>query len=652
MCGIAGIAGNRAKLEVSGVRRMIETLARRGPDGEGVEVWPSAVLGHRRLAIFDLSEAGRQPMVSTDRKIGVVFNGAIYNFKELRRELEGRGYTFRSATDTEVLIHGYREWSIEGLVKRLRGMFAFGLWDDEDEVLYLVRDRLGVKPLIFVEDRNGISFASTVRALREAELVAEVDDEAVAEFLRFGYVTDFRAIYRGARKVPAASIVAWRQGKLSTTQYWSPTPQTVERRVSFDEALEETERLFLESVALRLQADVPVGVLLSSGIDSSLVCWAVAKLGADITAFTVGVPNDPWDETVGARATAEAIGIAHRVLPMAELSISALGELTAAYAEPFACASALGMLGVSRAVREEATVLLTGDGGDDVFLGYPRHRHLLLAQQIARLLPHGTTTLWPAVRLAIPSSGPFRRVRSLVDYAIGGQAAFEAAGGSLSFYRKNGILGPRFADSRGSWSSPLPLSATANGKRALNDYLEHAYRTQFVGEYMTKVDGATMHFGLEARSPFLDQDLWTFVGSLPPLLRLRGYRLKALLRALAAKRIGSATSKRRKMGFGIPVHRWLANGWYEDARSVWKHSALHEQGWIDAGAVARAFAHARTNGVAPMPLWYLFVLEMWLRYERSAANRNRESLGARRAGLVSDGFAATAVAGTASDSLG
>ena len=644
MCGIAGIAGSKAALEVSVVRRMTETLARRGPDGEGIEVWPTAVLGHRRLAIFDLSDAGRQPMVSPDGKIGVVFNGAIYNFKELRRELEGRGYSFRSATDTEVLIHGYREWGIELLVKRLRGMFAFGLWDDEGQVLYLVRDRLGVKPLAYVENQNQISFASTVRALREAGLVGEVDDEAVVDFLRFGYVTDSRAIYRDARKVPAASIVTWRDGTLSITQYWSPKPQSFER-VSFDEALEETERLFLEAVALRLQADVPVGVLLSSGIDSSLVCWAVAKLGADITAFTVGVPDDPWDETAGARATAEAIGIAHRVLPMAELSISALGELTAAYAEPFACASALGMLGVSRAVKEEATVLLTGDGGDDVFLGYPRHRHLLLAQQIARLLPQGTNTLWPAIRRGIPSSGPFRRARSLGDYALGGQAAFEAAGGSLTFYRENGILGPRLADSRGSWSPPPLRWSAANGKTALSDSLEHAYRTEFVGEYMTKVDGATMHFGLEARSPFLDQNLWEFVGSLPAPLRLRGYRLKALLRALAAKRIGSATSRRRKMGFGIPVHRWLANGWHESARSVWEQSALQAEGWVDAGAVVRAFAQARTEGVAPLPLWYLFVLEMWLRYERSAANRNAESFPARPAELVSHGFATDAVHG-------
>ena len=519
-----------------------------------------------------------------------------------------------------MLIHGYREWGIEGLVKRLRGMFAFGLWDDDGEILCLVRDRLGVKPLAFVETQKGIYFASTVRALREAGVVAEIDEEAVADFLRFGYVTDSRTIYRGARKVPAATIVTWHRGTLSATPYWSPTPGTAERRISFDEALEETERLFLEAVALRLQADVPVGVLLSSGIDSSLVCWAVAKLGADITAFTVGVPNDPWDETAGARATAESIGIEHRVLPMSELSISALGELTEAYAEPFACASALGMLGVSRAVADEATVLLTGDGGDDVFLGYPRHRHLLIAQQIARLVPRGAAGVWPAVRRAFPSSGPFRRARSLADYVMGGEAAHEVAGASLGFYRDNGILGPRLADSKFADSPISPRWSTASGKRALDDYLERAYRTQFVGEYMTKVDGATMHFGLEARSPFLDQDLWTFASSLPPELRLRGYRLKALLRALAAKRIGPETSRRRKMGFGIPAPRWVAGPWYESARALWEDSIAQREGWANAAPILRQLQESRPGGVVPQQLWYLLVLELWLRRECASAD--------------------------------
>jgi asparagine synthase (glutamine-hydrolysing) len=620
MCGIAGSVGAKAPAELAKVKKMTGVLARRGPDGEGVEVWPSAVLGHRRLAIFDLSSAGRQPMVSPDRKIGVVFNGAIYNFKALRAELEARGYTFRSATDTEVLIHGYREWGIERLVKRLRGMFAFGLWDDEGESLHLVRDRLGVKPLTFVESQNGLVFASTVRALREAGIVTDIDAKAVAEFLQVGFVTDARSIFLGARKVPAASIATWRQGTLSMTQYWSATSESPEQRMSFEEAVEKTERLFLDAVSLRLQADVPVGVLLSSGIDSGLVCWAVSKLGADVTAFTVGVPNDPWDETAGALETARAIGIEHRVLPLAELSIAALGELTEAYAEPFGCASALGMLAISSAVANEATVLLTGDGGDDVFLGYPRHRHLLLAQQFARRLPPTVARFWPAVRGALPRYGILRRAASLGDYVTRGHAAFEEASSSLGFYRAKGILGPRLLEAEGRQACGRRPSSTTNGKTALRDYLQHAYRTQFVGEYMTKVDGATMHFGLEARSPFLDQDLWTFVSSLPFELRLHGYRLKALLRALAAKRIGAAISRRQKRGFGVPVSRWLAGPWYEGARALWENSVTQDQGWADAQSILSELKRGGATGRVPIQLWYLLVLELWLRRDRRAAD--------------------------------
>src|SRR5262249_30391770 len=265
MCGIAGIADRQGTVHAAAVKRMTEALARRGPDGEGVKSWPSAILGHRRLAIFDLSEAGHQPMVSPDGEIGVVFNGAIYNFKELRRELEGLGYKFRSATDTEVLIHGFREWGIHRLVGRLHGMFAFALWDNAERRLYLVRDRLGVKPLAFTTSNGAIAFGSTASALRAAGRVAENDDVAVLEYLRYGFVTDDRSIYRGVLKVPAAGILEWHDGRYVIKRYWSAIPDQRQAGLDFEDAVAETERLLMEAVSLRLQADVPVGVLLSSG---------------------------------------------------------------------------------------------------------------------------------------------------------------------------------------------------------------------------------------------------------------------------------------------------------------------------------------------------------------------------------------------------
>ena len=223
MCGIAGLAGfsDRDAAE-SRVGQMLSALARRGPDGEGLEVWNGAVLGHRRLAIFDLSDAGYQPMMSPDGSVGIVFNGAIYNFRELRRELERHGYQFKSQTDTEVLVLGYQAWGLQSLLGKLRGMFAFALWDNHKRTLFLVRDRLGVKPLVYACRNGQIAFASTVRALRSAGFVDEIDDLAVAEYLEFGYVTDQRSIYRGAQKVAAASIVEWSDGKVQTREYWRP----------------------------------------------------------------------------------------------------------------------------------------------------------------------------------------------------------------------------------------------------------------------------------------------------------------------------------------------------------------------------------------------------------------------------------------------
>src|SRR5216110_3723530 len=259
MCGIAGVVGiEDPGAALHAVQHMTRALARRGPDSEGVECWPGVVLGHRRLAIFDLSDAGRQPMTLRDRSLGVVFNGAIYNFRALRTELTAAGAHFRSRTDTEVLLHGYRAWGIDGLVSRLRGMFAFGIWDDASHTLYLVRDRLGIKPLVYAARNGSIAFASTVRALRAGGWSGDLDEAALAEYLEFGFVTDRRAIYQGLVKVPAASIVRWQDGVLQTEEYWTPPTAPAGRTPTFEEAVAETERHFLAAVQRRLDADVPV----------------------------------------------------------------------------------------------------------------------------------------------------------------------------------------------------------------------------------------------------------------------------------------------------------------------------------------------------------------------------------------------------------
>lgn len=595
---------------------MVRSLARRGPDGEGLEVWDGAALGHRRLAIFDLSDAGRQPMLSADGRTGIVFNGAIYNFRELRRELEARGHAFRSDTDTEVIIEGYREWGLDGTVERLRGMFAFGLWDDEARKLFLVRDRLGVKPLVYAVRDGRLAFASTVRALRAGGFAGELDERAVAEFLEFGFVTDARTIYREASKVPAASILEWSNGEMSVREYWSPPEAaTHDDSPSFAEAVDETERLFLRAVERRLQADVPVGALLSGGVDSSLVCWAISHLGGDVKAFTVGTPNDPWDETDDARATARALKLDHSVLALSPDDAPGVSMLVRAYAEPFACASALGMLDVSRVVAPEATVLLTGDGGDDVFLGYPEHRHFHLASRLARSLPGAASGLWMRARESFPRAGVLRRAASFLDYASGGMGAVAAAHDGLPFYHRHGLMGERLVgasvDARAlGWSRE-------SARDLLAEFLAYDRRMRFVGEYMTKVDGATMYYGVEARSPFLDQELWEHAARLPHELRLKGGRLKAVLREIARRRVGERVARGRKRGFGVPVGRWMAGRWRAKVEEAFRDSLLAREGWIDGGRCLESLERAARAGAAPKQLWYLYVLETWLRHERS-----------------------------------
>jgi asparagine synthase (glutamine-hydrolysing) len=632
MCGIAGLAGEidlrRAAQTVS---LMVCELARRGPDGEGLEAWPGAVLGHRRLAIFDLSEAGSQPMMSPDRNIGLVFNGAIYNFLELRADLCAKGYQFKSGTDTEVLIHGYRAWGIDELVRKIKGMFAFGLWDERERKLFLVRDRLGVKPLVYAVRDNRLAFASTVRALREGGFVEEIDDEAIAEYLEFGFVTDARSIYRGAMKVPAATIVEWSNNSVASREYWRPPAVSHAPAQTFEDTVAKTERLFLKAVEMRLHADVPVGALLSGGVDSSLVCWAIAQLGGDVTAYTIGTPGDPWDETTDAKATAAQLGINHKILELNASEPPDIREMVTAYAEPFACASALGMLRVSRAVASEATVLLTGDGGDDVFLGYPEHRHLWMAEKFARAIPGPAARLWSSCRERFPRQGLLKRAASFMDYSTGGLGAVACAHDGLPVYQRHGMLGERLEAATVA-SRSIPWSRKS-GRHVLSEFLEYDRETRFVGEYLTKVDGATMHYALEARSPFLDQSLWEFAAALPFELRLRRGQLKAILRELARRKVGERVARGRKRGFGIPVQRWIAGQWRASVEEMLRESILEQDGWIRSRPVLDQLEKAARAGHAPNQLWYIFVLESWLRHERRERRTPESVMGGKSLSL-------------------
>ncbi len=588
------------------MRRMTGMMAHRGPDSEGLERFSGAVLGHRRLSIFDLSDLGRQPMNSPDGEVSVVFNGAIYNFRELREELVSHGYAFRSQTDTEVLLHGYRHWGFRQMLQRLRGMFAIVLWDQQRESCWIVRDRLGVKPLYFQINGESLHFASTARALRASSgIEGKLNPEAVLEFLDRGYITDQLCIWQGMEKLGAGELLHWQKGRpVERGIYWEP-PKTGDASPRFEEAVEETERLFLRAVERRLDADVAVGALLSAGVDSSLVCWAIQKLGGDVTAFTVSTPGHSSDEAPAAAAFAKAIGLRHQIISVSSQEPVSIESLTGAYGEPFAAASALGMLRVSASVREKATVLLTGDGGDDIFLGYPEHRACRVAQSLAAYLPETAS--------ALPGLLPRGKGRTLLSLATGGVSGWRRLQTRLPFYRQERLLGPAL---EGISLTPSGFGdGVQAGRRALDDFLIDDRRTRFSGEYLTKVDGGTMWYALEARSPFLDQDLWEFAARLPYSVRLRNGQQKAILRSLALQRLGPEVAQRAKQGFTIPVTHWMSTSWKAQVKSSFADSLLARGGWVNGANLAACFEANQSQ--PPLQLWYLYVLESWLRREES-----------------------------------
>lgn len=614
MCGIAGYAGaidpeKRERL----ARRMTAELRRRGPDDHGIENWPLATLGHRRLSIFDVSPAGHQPMMTANREVGIVFNGAIYNFRSLRKELEAKGYAFSSKTDTEVLLNGYIEWGIDGLTDKIDGMFAFAIWDDRVKSLYLVRDRLGVKPLIFSAFKDSIVFASSVRAVKAAISGAELSTAGILEYLEFGFLTDESSIYKTVEKVGAGEIVKWRDGSLKRRRYWEPPVSDEGSYISFAESVRETERLFLLAVEKRLQADVPVAALLSGGIDSSLVCWAIAELGSEVKAFTIGTPEDENDETAAAAETAARLGIDLEVLSLSKGRLPDTNSLISAFSEPFACSSALGMLSIAEMVSKEAKVLLTGDGGDDVFLGYPEHRHFHISSRLARMSPYPVLRLFDSGRSRLRGHGVLKRASSFAGYVSRGLAAVAAARDGLPFYVQNKMLGEGLSSREfGHRNLGSELGA---GRQLLDDFLRYDLKTRFVGEYLPKVDGSTMFHALEARAPFLDIGLWNFASALSPDIRLRGMRLKAILRDIAARRIGPQVAARRKQGFMVPAQRWLTREWRHDFIDAMTDSRLEREGLIDARRTLDAFARVKPGSTSPRQFWFIYILELWLRFE-------------------------------------
>jgi asparagine synthase (glutamine-hydrolysing) len=615
MCGLAGTIDPSGRvLTESFVGRSFMALANRGPETQKLWREGPATLLHCRLRILDLTPAADQPMeYCRQRRVIAAYNGEIYNYRALREELREKGYSFRTASDTEVLLAGYLEWGT-GVFRRARGMWAAAIWEPERERLVLSRDPLGKKPILYSVEGGRVAFASNLSALLPLlNRTPAIDPVAIDCYLGHLVVPGEHSVFSGVHKVPPGSVAQWTPDRgLEVEQYWT-IPSAPMRHPKQDEASDQVETLLRQGVRRRLESDVPLGVFLSSGYDSSLVAAIAAQESSQpLVAVTAGTAGSPGDERVAAHAVAERYGLRHQSVEVPALTAAHLPRLIEELGEPFGDPSILPSFEVARAMRREMTVALTGDGGDEGFFGYATFRGVYLAERYRRVVPR-------ALRLALRSATGNatnnwrRRMGALFEY--GAEPLWSGFRNRMGF-----ALGDR-ARLRG------PDLQLANGHLAEHIYGDRlrplaglpdadALRRMFFGtylpnDYLVKVDTATMATSMEARCPFLDIDLVEYALSLPADVAFPGGRSKALLRPLARRLLPPGLLDRPKMGFGIPVGDWMRA---ELAGAI--DEFIFRPGTLMASLIdvttARRFYRAHCNGADHSTrLWSLLALGVW-----------------------------------------
>jgi asparagine synthase (glutamine-hydrolysing) len=607
MCGICGIATARGAASPDQLAAMSRTLVHRGPDSDGVFVDGPAGLAARRLAIIDLA-TGDQPIGNEDGRITVVQNGEIYNYRELRDELEHAGHRFSTSGDTEVLVHLYEEHGA-AFAERLRGMFAIALWDAQRSRLVLARDPYGIKPLYYRERADELAFASELRALPRGE----IDLDALEAFLAFNSVPGPLTIFRDVRKLPPGHVLTWESGRSELIRYARPAPADAAEVRGEDEAelVEELRARMRDSVRAHLVSDVPVGVLLSGGIDSSLLAALAAQEASEpLRTFSIGFEERSFDELADARLVAERYGTEHRELvlrPDAALLLPALAE---AFDEPFADSSALPTYLVSQLAAEDVKVALSGEGGDELFGGYYTYAADLLAERTGWAAPF----LRPLVE-RLPSSS----ARASFDYKA---KRFVRAAHLPPLERHHGwkeIFSPAARaelTGRGNGWDPVDLLrarfAETEGADLLARLQDVDLGTYLVDDLLVKTDRASMAHSLEARVPFLDPVVTNFALSLPTRHKVRGLRKKVLLRKAAAPLVPPELLGRRKRGFSIPAAAWLRGELEPFARDTLSPETLRRQGFFRPEAVTRLLDdHVAGREDLSRQLWGLLSFTLW-----------------------------------------
>jgi asparagine synthase (glutamine-hydrolysing) len=637
MCGIAGLFDPRGQREIERklLKHMADTMVHRGPDGEGFYAAPGIGLGHRRLAIIDLA-GGAQPMFNETGTVAVVANCEIFNFVALREELAGLGHHFASRCDTEVIVHAWEQWGAD-CVARFVGQYAIGLWDATRETLFLARDRMGEKPLYYGMVGDGlVAFGSELKALlAHPSCRRDIDEQAVDDYFAYGYVPEPKTIYRGLLKLPAGHVLEWRRGAAQPEPraYWRPRFSADGPR-DLGEAAEGLRKILGDAVESQLVADVPLGAFLSGGIDSSSIVALMAERCRDpVETFTIGFAQQELDESRAAAMVAERFHTKHVLRRVDPDSFDLIDRVARCYDEPFADASALPTLQVARVAREQVTVALSGDGGDELFAGYRRYGFHTAEERVRGLLPLALRRKLFGALAAVypPLAGAPRMLRARSTFE---ELSLDSAEG----YFKNvalladtarrplysAALRRRLGDYR-----PSALLARHLAESGTDDALAQAQyadmKTWLPGQMLTKVDRASMAASLEVRVPMLDYRLVEFSASLPAALKRRGAAGKLVLKQAMSEQLPQSLLRRPKQGFVLPIAAWFRNQLASRVEQIVTGPVLGDTGLFDAAYLGRLVGEHRTGRADHgRTLWALLMFDAFLRGTHEGADTARQ----------------------------
>jgi asparagine synthase (glutamine-hydrolysing) len=629
MCGIVGFvnAVSPPPQQADGreiLERMNHCIVHRGPDEDGFYFKENVGLAMRRLSIIDLA-GGRQPIHNHDRTKWIVYNGEVYNYRELRADLEKRGDRFYTNSDTEVILHLYDRYGADCL-QYLRGMFAFAIWDEKDKSLFVARDRVGKKPLLYSHQANGdFVFGSEFRALLAHPAVSrEVDYEAIDNFISYLCVPAPLTAFRQIRKLEPGHWLRWKDGKIETERYWLPD-FSKKIKISAREAEEETLRILREAVRLRMISEVPLGAFLSGGVDSSTVVALMAEASGEkpVKTFSIGFEEQDYSELRYARRVAEHVGAEYHEFIVKPDALEVLPILVEHYGEPYADPSAIPTYYVSRETRRYVTVALNGDGGDESFVGYERHVAMKFAETYHKLPQFLRGGIIEPSLTAIPASNNFRNrfVRFQRFLRAASMPKAERYYSWLSSFDDDAKAEVYTADLKNLTARANPPEvlakyiARANGKGIIDATLLADLMHYLPNDLLVKVDIASMANSLEARSPFLDHKLIEFAASLPENVKQQGRDTKTLLKKVAARLVPREVIYRPKMGFGVPLRYWLAEGdLSEFTREVLLSERFAGRGLFNRSVVERLIDEQRRDARDnTWKIWTLLMLELWFR---------------------------------------